>query len=140
MSQDTARLRVKTWLFATVVILSNVLGNFFLKKGMPGSLGSPLEYVTVLFRPYVALGVALLILWTLARMTLLSWADLSYVLPVTAVGYVLVALEGRLWLHEAITVKRWAGIALIMAGVALVSAGTAPRTFKDKAHSEGAAE
>ena len=63
----------------------------------------------------------LLIVWQLSRMALLSWADLSYVLPVTSVGYVLVALIGKVLLHEAITGRRWAGIVLIMAGVALVS-------------------
>jgi drug/metabolite transporter (DMT)-like permease len=76
----------------------------------------------------VALGVVLLILWMASRMALLSWADLSYVLPVTSVGYVLVALAGRMLLHEQITTRRWSGIALIMAGVALVSVATAPQT------------
>jgi uncharacterized membrane protein len=66
-------------------------------------------------------------------MTLLSWADLSYVLPVTAIGYVLVALVGWLLLGEQIPLKRWAGIVLIVAGVALVSLGTAPRTHNSEA-------
>ena len=57
----------------------------------------------MLFHPWVALGVVLLILWLLSRMALLSWADLSYVLPVTSVGYVLVALIGKLLLNEPIT-------------------------------------
>ena len=119
-----------------VVVLSNVFGNFFMKFGMPARLDTPLDYITVLFRPYVALGVALLILWMMSRMALLSWADLSYVLPVTAVGYVLVALAGRVLLHEQITAKRWAGIAFIMAGVALVSLGTAPQTARPQAGGE----
>jgi len=129
MTHDGARLRIKTWVCAAVVILSNLFGNYFLKVGMPAELPSPLAYVTVLFRPYVALGVALLILWMLSRMTLLSWADLSYVLPVTSIGYVLVALAGRILLHERIPASRWCGIALIVAGVALVSFATAPQTF-----------
>ena len=128
MSTEAARLRFKTWICATVVVLSNVFGNFFLKKGMPPKLPTPWSYITVLFDPWVALGVVLLILWMMSRMTLLSWADLSYVLPVTAIGYVLVAVLGRVFLDERISVKRWAGIALIVAGVALVSLGTAPRT------------
>jgi uncharacterized membrane protein len=128
MSTEAARLRVKTWICATVVVWSNVLGNFFLKKGMPAELPTPWSYITVLFQPWVALGVALLVLWMLSRMTLLSWADLSYVLPVTAIGYVLVALMGRVFLAEQIPFKRWAGIILIVTGVALVSLGTAPRT------------
>ena len=128
MSSEAARLRIKTWICATVVVFSNVFGNFFLKKGMPAELPTPWSYITVLFHPWVALGVVLLILWMMSRMTLLSWADLSYVLPVTAIGYVLVAVVGRIFLHEQIPGKRWAGIALIVAGVALVSLGTAPRT------------
>jgi drug/metabolite transporter (DMT)-like permease len=113
---------------AVVVVLSNVFGNFFMKLGMPASLDTPASYILVLFRPAVAFGVALLVLWMLSRMALLSWADLSYVLPVTAIGYVLVALVGRLLLHEAITGRRWTGILLIVAGVALVSGATAPQT------------
>ena len=136
MNTEHARLRVKTWICAAIVILSNVFGNFFMKRGMPTELSSPLEYITALFRPYVALGVGLMILWMLSRMALLSWADLSYVLPVTSVGYVLVALAGKILLHEEITGKRWAGIALIMIGVALVG-GSAPQTAKVKTAGAG---
>jgi uncharacterized membrane protein len=128
MSNESLRLRVKTSVCATVVVLTNVFGNFFMKKGMPAEFAGPLGYLSVLFRPWVAVGVALLIVWMLARMALLSWADLSYVLPVTSVGYVLVALAGRVLLNEQISIQRWAGIALIMGGVALVSLRTAPRT------------
>ena len=130
MNSESARLRWKTWICAAVVILSNVSGNYFLKRGMPPELATPLEYITVLFRPMVSLGVLLLILWLTSRMALLSWADLSYVLPVTSIGYVLVAIAGRIWLHEQISDKRWLGIALIMAGVALVGGGTSPQTTK----------
>src|SRR6266568_1535538 len=132
MSTESARLRLKTWICASVVVLSNVSGNFFMKRGMPAELPNPLAYITVLFQPWVSLGVILLILWMLSRMALLSWADLSYVLPVTSIGYVLVAIAGRVLLNEQITSKRWAGIVLIVAGVALVSGGSAPRTATPK--------
>jgi drug/metabolite transporter (DMT)-like permease len=137
MHAEHGRLRAKTWICAVLVVLSNVFGNFFLKRGMPPELPTPLDYITVLFRPWVALGVVLLILWMLSRMALLSWADLSYVLPVTSIGYVLVALAGRLLLNEQITHRRWMGIVLIVAGVALVS-GSAPRTAHEKARAAGA--
>jgi uncharacterized membrane protein len=127
MGAESARLRIKTWICASVVVLSNLFGNFCLKRGMPADFEGPLAYITVLFRPWVSLGVGLLILWLLSRMALLSWADLSYVLPVTSIGYVLVALASRVLLQEQITTQRWAGIVLIMAGVALVSRG-APQT------------
>lgn len=130
MSEDR-RLRIKTWICASVVVLCNVWGNFFLKRGIPADLPTPLSYITALFEPWAALGVILLIVWLISRMTLLSWADLSYVLPVTSIGYVLVALAGKVLLHEQVTEKRWAGILLIVLGVALVSGGTSPQTERE---------
>ena len=62
-----------------------------------------LEYLAAIFSPWVMLGISLLILWLLSRMALLSWADLSYVLPVTSLGYVATALIGRFFLNEQIT-------------------------------------
>jgi uncharacterized membrane protein len=140
MHTESARLRLKTWICATVVVFSNVFGNFFMKRGMPAQLDTPLAYITVLFQPWVSLGVLLLILWMLSRMALLSWADLSYVLPVTSVGYVLVALTGKVLLNEQISGRRWAGIVLIMAGVALVSGRTAPRTAESGLRSSEAVQ
>jgi drug/metabolite transporter (DMT)-like permease len=137
MTAEATRLRIKTWVCATVVVLSSVFGNFFLKRGMPADLPTPLSYITALFQPWAALGVALLVLWMMSRMALLSWADLSYVLPVTSIGYVLVALLGRAFLHEQIGVKRWSGILLIVAGVALVSAATPPQTEPGAEHGPG---
>jgi uncharacterized membrane protein len=135
MHSDAARLRAKTWIFTAIVVLSNAFGDFFMKRGIPDSarLATPLEYVAVLFQPWVAAGVALLVVWQMARMALLSWADLSYVLPVTSIGYVVVALLGKVMLNEAISTTRWAGIALIVAGVSLVSAGTVSTARREEA-------
>lgn len=140
MTSETSRLRWKTWGCAALVVCSNVSGNFFLKRGMPASLPTPMDYITVLFRPVVSLGVLLLILWLASRMALLSWADLSYVLPVTSIGYALVAVAGHVFLNEQISATRWLGIALIMAGVALVSAATAPQTTQPKSRRAGAGQ
>jgi drug/metabolite transporter (DMT)-like permease len=131
-------LRVKTWICTLIVVFSNAFGDFFMKRGIPDSarLSTPFEYLAVLFQPWVALGVVLLIVWQMSRMALLSWADLSYVLPVTSVGYVIVALIGKFLLNEAISSRRWAGIFFIMAGVALVSTGSAPSTVERREAAE----
>jgi drug/metabolite transporter (DMT)-like permease len=123
---------MKTWLFTTLVVLTNVLGNFFMKRGLPASLDGPFQFIAALFRPEVALGVVLLILWMLSRMALLSWADLSYVVPVTSIGYVLVALMGRFFLDERITPENWAGIALIVVGVSLVGLTSHPSSDAER--------
>lgn len=124
MGQGAAGIHPKTIILTLVVILSNVIGNFSLSWGMrktgPGVLQSPLGYIQALFNPWVAIGVCLLLLWMLSQMVLLSWADLSYVLPVTAAGYVLAAIAGRMILDERISAARWSGVVLIMAGVVLV--------------------
>jgi uncharacterized membrane protein len=142
MPTDAGRLLVKTRVFTLVVVLSNVLGNLALTLGLR-RLGrlvsvSPLAYIQALFDPWVAAGVSLLIVWLLSHMMLLSWADLSYVLPVTSVGYVLSALAGRWFLAEQITPARWAGIALIVVGVSLVGR-TAVNTRTPRARSAGSA-
>src|SRR5215831_19452740 len=112
MTPDAARLRAKTWICTLIVVFSNAFGDFFMKRGIPDSarLTTPLEYVSVLFQPWVTVGVVLLVVWQLSRMALLSWADLSYVLPVTSVGYAVVAVIGKVLLNEAISPRRWAGI------------------------------
>ena len=131
MTSPVKALQLKTRIFTAVVVLTNVLGNSFLSRGMQ-SVGellslSPLPYIRALFNPWVAVGVSLLIVWLLSHMALLSWADLSYVLPMTSIAYVLVALVGRFLLHEHVSPARWVGVTLIMAGVTLVG-HTAPRT------------
>jgi drug/metabolite transporter (DMT)-like permease len=129
MNLQAGRLRLKTRAFTALVVLSSVFGNVSLTLGLrrEGQLLSlsPLPYIEALFNPWVAVGVSLLTVWLLSHMALLSWADLSYVLPVTSSGYVLAALVGRFFLHESISMWRWAGIAFIMLGVILV-ARTAP--------------
>ncbi len=73
-----------------------------------------------LANPSVLAGVGLLVIFFVAHMIVLSWADLSYVLPMTAVGYILVTLLGWWWLGETVTPVRWLGTVVITAGVILV--------------------
>ena len=130
-----ARLEWKTRWFAAIVILSNTLGNFFIARGMRGlavPADSALHMLLAIFTPWVALGIALLILWLLSRMVLLSWADLSYVLPVTSLGYVLNALMGHFFLGEHISMARWSGTLLIVAGTVLVGMGSHTQTQQEK--------
>lgn len=106
------------------VVFLNAVGNLALAWGMKQApeveVLRPLTYLRPMWNPAVALGIGLLILWLLTRMTLLSWADLSFVLPLTSLGYVLAAVLGKFFLHETVTSGRWVGTCLIFAGTLLV--------------------
>lgn len=125
-------MSLKTYLFLAVVVGANTAGNILLGRGMRevGDISSysPLELVssgmTAMANPWVLSGVALLLVFFIAHTIVLSWADLSYVLLVTSFGYVLTATMSALFLDETISPWRWAGTAVITAGVAL--AGSTP--------------
>jgi uncharacterized membrane protein len=103
---------------AGLVILTNAVGNFALNWGMKHGGYFTLATLT---------GVALLILWTLSRIKLLAMADLSYVLPVTSVGFLLSMAMGAVFLGETVSWQRWMGGVFIVAGAALVTS-TTPKT------------
>ena len=73
--------------------------------------------------PWVGLGIVFLLGFFASYMSALSWADLTYVLPASSLGYVLLALIARFALHEHISVMRWLGIALVSSGVGFVTTG-----------------
>ncbi len=108
-------------------IALKAVGNLSLAWGMkrfPQTMSaSPLPYLRAMLDPLVALGVLTLILALLTRMALFSLADLSFVLPVTAVGYIIAVILGKTFLHETISSRRWAGAVLIAIGAALVGSG-----------------
>ena len=96
---------------------------------------NPLDFIRAMFHPLVALGIVLLILWLLTRMALFSWADLSFVVPVTAVGYILAAVLGHFFLGETVTVTNWLGTFLIFFGTAFVGT-TKPLTTECEQNSQ----
>ena len=113
-------------IFIVLIVLSNTIGNLFLGIGMAHMPSfhavSPLGYfLSVLGNYWMWSGVALLIVWMVSQLSMLTWADLTYVLPVTARAYVLTAILSKLFLHEHISVSRWIGIMLISVGVLFVS-------------------
>ena len=70
-----------------------------------------------------------MLLFMLALMLVLSWADFTYVLPATASMYAVVPLLGHFVLGEKVAGLHWIGVALICLGVVFV-AQTPPNTTK----------
>lgn len=124
--------RLKNRLFIALVVISNTVGTVLLGHGMSQlpdfAPGNARTYVgAFLMNPWIVFGVLLLMVWMAAQLSMFTWADLSYVLPVTASYYILTALLSRFFLGERISATRWAGIVVISLGVMLV-AETPPET------------
>lgn len=100
-----------------------MVGNVLLSHGMRqvGKIvsASPLDYVRAFANPWAVLGVLAMIFWLIGDLALLSRADLSFVLPITASSYVLIAIAGHFLLSERISSIHWAGIVVITLGVVL---------------------
>jgi drug/metabolite transporter (DMT)-like permease len=120
-------LSSRQYLILGFVGLSAPLGDTCLSRGMTGlppiTLVHPGTLIAAVFTPWIAAGIALLIGFFSTYLTALSWADLTFVLPTTAFGNVIIAFLARFWLHEPISLQRWIGIGLITVGVGFVANG-----------------
>jgi len=122
-------VNLRKYLVLLGVVIFGSSGDALLSRGMKEVGEVPLNHwhqiIFAVAHPWVALGVVLLIGFFAAYMTALSWADLTYVLPATSLGYVLLALIAKFYLHEQVSTLRWVGIGLISAGVGFVTQGPA---------------
>jgi drug/metabolite transporter (DMT)-like permease len=118
---------VRKYLVLLAVVFFGSIGDTLLSRGMKEvgqiHISQLTEVITAIANPWVVAGTICLILFFASYLASLSWADLTYVLPATAIGYVALALLSKFFLHEQISVARWAGIALITAGVGFVAGG-----------------
>jgi hypothetical protein len=123
------RMHVKTLLFLVLMVIFGPLGDVLLSRGMkrigavsnfsPGPLVS--TFSRVFSSPAIWLGIGSLFLFFMSYLLVLSWADYSYIQPVSALGYGVVALLGYFFLGDSVTAWRWAGVLTICVGVFLVS-------------------
>ncbi|HVG21783.1 MAG TPA: hypothetical protein VNI02_22295 [Blastocatellia bacterium] len=117
---------MKTAAVLIAAIIAQAIGNVYLTKGMKAlSAGGDVTllrtFVGGVTSPMLWVGTALLIVFFVLYSAALSWADLSFVLPATAFGYVLNVAAGYYFLSESVTRGRWAGAAIITLGVVFVS-------------------
>lgn len=123
------QVNFRKYLILAGVAIFAATGDALLSEGMKQtgriSLNHLPALIAALHNPAVAVGIVLLVGFFATYMNALSWADLTYVLPASSLGYVLLALIAKFVLHEQISVSRWLGIALISVGVGFVAAGPA---------------
>ncbi len=129
--------------FRKYVVLAGVTvfaaaGDSMLAHGMKQAGSISLYHLQSVFwavlNPWVAIGILLLLGFLAAYMHALSWADLTYVLPATSLGYVILALVAKFALHEQVSPMRWLGIAMIAGGVGFVAGGPSVTTHS---HADG---
>jgi uncharacterized membrane protein len=116
-----------------MVLCANI-GDLLLKRGMTeigavhlSPAGLAHAFLLTISNVTVWLAIAFLLGFLCSYMTVLSWADYSYVMPAGAFGYALLTLLAVIFLHERVSPERWLGVILICLGVLLVGQ-TRPRT------------
>jgi uncharacterized membrane protein len=128
------RLRIKTLVMVLAMVVCANAGDLLLKRGMSeiGAVqltGAGLAHAfwLTVANGTIWTGIFFLTGFMVSYMTVLSWADYSYVMPAGAFGYALLTLMAVLFLHESVSPRRWVGVLLICVGVLLVGQ-TKPRT------------
>jgi drug/metabolite transporter (DMT)-like permease len=120
-------LTPRRWLVLIAVMLGASIGDALLGIGMKQLGPVSLHHLGALFlalkSPWIISGILVLLGFMACYMTALSWADITFVLPATAFGNVIVTILSRFWLHEHVSRSRWLGVALIVIGVGFVANG-----------------
>ncbi len=120
--------RKKIWGLLLAGLLSEAVGFILIKRGLasvPAFSGHSLEslsfLLSIISSPQVLIGTAFEALHFGILMELLSISDVSYIIPLTSIGYVLTPVSALFFLQENIPLLRWIGILLVCTGVAAVS-------------------
>jgi drug/metabolite transporter (DMT)-like permease len=120
-----------------VALVLEAVGVVYLSKGLRqvGEVQtvSGAEIVRVVIRGLtngnLILGVFFEALFFVGLLILMSRADVSFIWPLTALGFVITTLAAKYVLHEQVSSMRWAGVVFIMMGAGLI---TWSEQFKEK--------
>ena len=120
---------MKTAILIAVIVFADAAGDVLLTRGMKqiGEIStiSPKVLLSiarkVLTNRNFLSGILFFAVTFFSFLTVLSWADLSFVFPATSLVYVVSTLGAKFILRETVSFQRWAGILLVCLGVALIS-------------------
>jgi drug/metabolite transporter (DMT)-like permease len=130
---------LKTVIILTIMVLAGACGDVLVSKGMKqvGEITSaqPAELLRAGIRaarnPYVVTGVVSLAVYFFSFSAALSWADVSLVVPISALSFLLTTYVAQRSLGEHVTLQRWCGTSLIVIGVVLVARSQAASKMPD---------
>ena len=118
-------------LFFALIVVAGTAGELCVSRAMK-EIGEvhdfrPAALIKVIWQAlgvkWMWIGVGLMTVGFFSLLAILSLENVSFVVPVTALGYVAGALGGRFFLGERVNWRRWAGILLVCVGVTLVVMG-----------------
>jgi drug/metabolite transporter (DMT)-like permease len=122
---------VSEFIFFFFIVVFGTTGEIFMSRAMKetGEVKDfrPVALVEAIFRAlrvrWMWFGVGMMAIGFFSLLAVLSFENVSFVVPVTALSYVVGALGGRFFLGERVSLQRWTGILLVCAGVTLVLIG-----------------
>src|SRR5579872_6263112 len=139
------QLRIKTLLMVLALVVCANIGDLTMKRGMTEigavdltPVGLAHAFRSTLTNAKIWIGIVFLLGFMASYMTVLSWADYSYVMPVGAFGYAMLTLLAVIFLHEHVSPRRWLGVMLVCIGVLLVGR-TKPSTTETRSLEKAAA-
>jgi len=122
---------VSEFIFFFFIVVFGTTGEIFMSRAMKetGEVKDfrPAALIESIFRAlrvrWMWFGVGMMAIGFFSLLAVLSFENVSFVVPVTALSYVVGALGGRFFLGERVSLQRWIGILLVCAGVTLVLIG-----------------
>jgi drug/metabolite transporter (DMT)-like permease len=119
-----------TTIMIAAIVLSNSAGDVWITKGMKelGEVSSldPRVLLRIILdaavNKNIVFGVLSLAVSFISFLSILSWKDMSFVVPATSTVYVVSIVGARIFLKERITGLRLAGSFMVCLGVALICA------------------
>jgi len=111
-----------------LIVVAGTAGELCVSRAMK-SIGevhdfSPKSILSFILRssrlPWMWLGVALMSVGFFSLLAILSFQEVSFVVPVSALSYAAGAFGAKAFLGERISRNRWMGIAVVCLGVTIV--------------------
>jgi drug/metabolite transporter (DMT)-like permease len=142
--EETMKTFIVVFLAALSAAVGETMLSFAMKRSGQVDLTESSHWLNLMFsvirNPYIFMGVVLLGIYFFLYLAALSWADLSFVLPLTAISYVFVALFAKFFLKEDVSWYRWVGTLVIIVGITLVALDSRQRSGNRNtalSHSDG---
>jgi drug/metabolite transporter (DMT)-like permease len=112
-----------------ICVLAGATGQIFWKTGMSGmgrinGMGDLLQVKTVLdifTNKFIIFGVFLYAVSVFLWLGAMSTLDVSFMYPLLSLGYIVTAILAFVFIGENVTLLRWAGIVVIIAGCFMIT-------------------